>query len=461
MQGVVERSKNQWVSHVEQLLDAAGGGGDTSEEARQWRKQSVYRVPGYIKNGSSYGPQMVSLGPLHHGAAELLPAEAHKERALLHLLRRGGADGRRLRLGALVASMEEVVDELQEAYECLDAAWRRDDRDAFVKMMVLDGCFLLEVMRTAELNGREASDDYAVDDPVFSRHGELYVFPYVRRDMLMIENQLPLLVLQRILAFVHATDSATDDAINNMVLRFVTMIPDPPAMSGGGSLALHPLDVCHRSLLHGRSPPSHAGRREEFVPSATELDQAGVTFRPSRTCSLRDISFHRGELRIPRLPIDDTTEHKLFSLMAFEKLHASAVAGGNEVTAYVFFMDNVIKSADDARLLGGVVSNGLGSDKAVAEMYNRLANEAVLDGRSALHDVHWEVNAYRERRWNQWRASLVKNHAANPWAIISLVVAFVLLVLTVLQTVYTVLPYYQDQAASSSAGIAGQLHPEL
>jgi hypothetical protein len=142
--------------------------------------------------------------------------------------------------------------------------------------------------------------------------------------------------------------------------------------------------------------------------------------------------------------------------MALEQLHAAgAGATANDVTAYVFFMDNVIKSGDDARLLGasGVVSNGLGSDEAVAEMFNRLASDAELDRRSALHGVHGEVNAYREKRWNQWRASLVRNHAGNPWAIVSLVVAFVLLVLTVLQTVYTVLPYYQEQAAAGEAAL--------
>ncbi|EAZ06611.1 hypothetical protein OsI_28858 [Oryza sativa Indica Group] len=456
------KTTSQWVSHVEHLLDA--GGNPSEEEARRWRRQTVYRVPAYIKHRTSYGaPQLVSLGPFHHGVPELRPAEEHKERALLHLLRRGGGggDGRRLRLGSLVASMEEVVVELQDAYQGLGATKWRDDRDGFLKMMVLDGCFLLEVMRAAaeaaqgDGDGEGVGGGYAANDPVFSCHGELYVFPYVRRDMLMIENQLPLLVLQRIVAFVHggAAPEASDDAINNMVLSFVSMIPDPPAMRGGGGLALHPLDVCHRSLLHGSPPrPCHTGRREEFVPSATELDQAGVRFRPSRTRSLHDISFRHGALRIPRLAVDDTTEHKLFSLMAFEQLHG---AGANEVTAYVFFMDNVIKSGDDARLLGasGVVSNGLGSDEAVAEMFNRLASEAELDRRSALHGVHREVNAYREKRWNQWRASLVRNHAGNPWAIVSLVVAFVLLVLTVLQTLYTVLPYYQEQAAAGEAAL--------
>ncbi|KAF0899343.1 hypothetical protein E2562_018237 [Oryza meyeriana var. granulata] len=439
-----------WVAAVEYQLKHDGVA-DPAAEAVRWRKHSVYRVPAHIKKdgkqqaaaASPYKPQLVSLGPFHHGRADLQPMEEHKRRALLHLLRRTGK-----RAGDLAAAVEAVAETLEDSYMDLDGGrWRGGGgRDRFVEVMVTDGCFLLEVMRTTELDGEV--DDYAVNDPVFSRHGELYVFPYVRRDMLMMENQLPLLVLQRLVAVVRSPDKATDDAINDMVLRFVSMTPDPPPISGG-DLALHPIDVCHRSLLHGTPPPTNQtsckGRQDDFVPSATELEQAGVHFSRSATRSLRDISFRRGTLYIPELAVDDTTEHKLFSLMAYERLHPGAAA--NEVTAYVFFMDSVIKSTDDARLLSasGVVSNGLGSDKAVARMFNRLAKNAVIDRRSQLRAVQGQVNDHRENAWNEWRASLIRNHASNPWAIISLVAAVFLLVLTVVQTVYTVLPYYHHQ----------------
>jgi hypothetical protein len=278
--------------------------------------------------------------------------------------------------------------------------------------------------------------------------------------MLMIENQLPLLVLQRLAAALHGPDAATDDAINNMVLRFVSLTPDPPELHGGG-LGLHPIDVCHRSLLHGAPSQVCKGRRDEFVPSATELDQAGIQFARSATRSLHDIHFLRGVLHIPELAVDKDTEHKLLSLMAFERLHPDV--GANEVTAYVFFMDNVIKSAADAKLLSsrGVIWNGLGSDKEVAKMFNRLGNRAVLDKGSHLRAVHGEVNAYRATRWNEWRASLIQNHAGNPWAIISLAAAVFLLVLTVVQTVYTVLPYYDEKPQTGWSASAGLLHDEL
>jgi hypothetical protein len=199
-----------WVAAVEEQLRQDGVGDRAAEEAR-WRKHSVYRVPAHIKKAaaaaaaSRYEPQLVSLGPFHHGRADLQPMEEHKRRALLHLLRRTGRHA-----GDLASAVEAVAEALEDAYMDLDGdRWHGGGgggRDRFVEVMVTDGCFLLEVMRTAEVDGEV--DDYAANDPVFSRHGELYVFPYVRRDMLMMENQLPLLVLQRLVAVVRGPHKA-------------------------------------------------------------------------------------------------------------------------------------------------------------------------------------------------------------------------------------------------------------
>uniref|UniRef100_A0ACD5XSC6 Uncharacterized protein n=1 Tax=Avena sativa TaxID=4498 RepID=A0ACD5XSC6_AVESA len=458
MAGGGSLKEKSWIEDVEELL-RQDGSVDPLVEAARWRKHSIYRVPAHVKNSryvSPYEPQLVSLGPFNHGSSELVPMEEHKQRALLHLVRRTGRPVR-----DLVAALAEVVEQLEDAYMDLDGKWR-SDTDEFLRVMVMDGCFLLEVMRTAAEDG-ETAGDYAPSDPVFSRHGELYMFPYVRRDMLMMENQLPLLVLQRLVAVVSGPDAATNDAINNMVLQFLSLTPGPPVLCDG-SLALHPIDVCHRSLLHGQPREAWKGQKDEFVPSATELDQAGIQLRRSATRSLHDISFLRGVLCIPELTVDDYTEHKLFSLMAFERLHAGA--GANEVTAYVFFMDTIIRSTADAQLVcsKGIIWNGLGSDKEVAKMFNRLANKAVLDKCSPLRAVHGQVNTYCEKRWNRWRASLIQNYAGNPWAVVSLVAAVFLLLLTVVQTVYTVLPYYHQQQAHSgwtNSTTAPLLHHEL
>lgn len=182
--------ESAWVTEVEREV----ADGCASEESSRWRRQCIYPVPACIKdlNPKAYRPQVVSLGPFHHGEAHLLPMDAHKRRSLVHFLRRARrplAD-----FAAAVAGAER----LEGAYQGLGDEWRiHGGEERFVELMVTDGCFLLEVMRTAtswEMN------DYADDDPVFSAHGLLYTVPYIRRDMLMIENQLPLLVLERLLA---------------------------------------------------------------------------------------------------------------------------------------------------------------------------------------------------------------------------------------------------------------------
>jgi Plant protein of unknown function len=79
-----------------------------------------------------------------------------------------------------------------------------------------------------------------------------------------------------------------------------------------------------------------------------ELYEAGIRFKQSRTTSLHDIHFKGGALSLPVIVVDDATEYVFLNLMAFERLHVGA---GNEVTSYVFFMDNIIDSAKDVSLL--------------------------------------------------------------------------------------------------------------
>ncbi|CAN6356041.1 unnamed protein product [Urochloa humidicola] len=432
--------ESAWVAEVEAAVaDVA----TSEQESARWRLHSIYRVPACIKdlNRKAYQPQVVSLGPFHHGEPQLLPMDAHKRRALVHFLRRA-----RRPLAEFAAAVTGARERLEGAYQGLGDEWRGAGEHRFVELMVTDGCFLLEVMRTA--TGWEVND-YAGDDPVFSAHGLLYTVPYIRRDMLMIENQLPLLVLERLLA-VESGKDVNEDVINRLVLLFLSPASWPPTTGVG--LALHPLDILRRSLLYGPSPtarvpppPPTSPPDDDVIRSAEELYEAGVRFKRSPTSSLLDIRFHRttGTLYLPAIAVDDTTEYMLLNLMAFERLHAGA-GGGNDVTAYVFFMDNMVDDARDVALLARVrvVRNALGSDKAVARLFNGLSRDVVLEPTSALDGVHREVSAYCRKRRNRWRANLVHTYFRSPWSFMSLAAAVFLLVMTVLQTVYTVLPYY-------------------
>jgi hypothetical protein len=191
---MVDETMEAWVLDVEKTL------ADSLAEAEgaKWTAQSIYLVPVRMKSpgagAGTYKPHTVSLGPYHHGDPELLPMEVHKSRALRHVVRRSGKTVREL-----AGAAEEVAEQLESAYADLGGEWRGPaNRSRFLQVMVTDGCFVLEVMRIAA--GKHVQD-YAPNDPVFSQHGMLYTAPHIKLDMVIMENQLPLLLLQKIIAF--------------------------------------------------------------------------------------------------------------------------------------------------------------------------------------------------------------------------------------------------------------------
>ena len=148
--------------------------------------------------------------------------------------------------------------------------------------------------------------------------------------------------------------------------------------------------------------------------------------------------------------MDDLTEPMFRNLMAMEKLHSGI---GSDVTAYVFFMDKIIDSAKDVTLLQekGIIQNALGSDKAVAKLFNSLSMDVSLEQEGGLDEVHRRVSAYCRRRWPRWRASLVHTYFRSPWPCLSLAAAIFLLLLTVAQTVFTVLQWSQGLSGEGSS----------
>ncbi|XP_039038681.1 UPF0481 protein At3g47200-like [Hibiscus syriacus] len=437
-----------WVIDVNRKLETMPG---TEAEKEHWMKRSIYKVPAALAdlNKKAYVPQVVSFGPYHHGQDRLIPMEGHKKRALLHFLKRSNKP-----LEAFVNSLVKDVEKLKECYDLLDPAWEHDD-DKFLQMMILDGCFMLEILRSAT----HTMEDYAPNDPVFSRHGKIHIMPFIKRDMLMLENQLPMHVLHTLLA-VDSNGTKDEEFVNKLILKFCS--PNTPISTMG--TCLHVLDVYRKSLL-----PDILGRRrrkrrykpssflhedgDDIIRSAMELNEAGIRFKKSKSVSLKDIQFRGGVLALPVIIVDDATESMFLNLMAFERFHVGA---GNEVTSYIFFMDNIIDNERDVALLHsrGIIQNALGSDKAVANLFNSLSKDITLDPDSSLDEVHKKVNKYCKKAWNEWRANLIHTYFRNPWAILSLIGAIFLFALTIAQTVYTIYPYYQDSPSPPPPSMA-------
>ncbi|KQJ83450.1 UPF0481 protein At3g47200 [Brachypodium distachyon] len=468
----------EWVITIRGKLAQARA----EEAACPWARLSVYRVPKSLRDGDdrAYSPQAVSIGPLHHGKRRLRDMERHKWRALHHVLKRTGHD-----VTAYLDALRPMEDRARACYDGR-VAWM--PADEFVQCLVLDGTFVLELFRGA-LEGFAGDLGYSRHDPVFAMRGAMHA---VRSDMILLENQIPLFVLDRLLGTQQGRPEQTG-AVAALAVRFFDplMPTDTPmhrkdrsmlessvaASSATASFdplsepMLHCLDVFRRSLLRAGlqpTPPPAARlwprmwsvprrvvadkRRQQFVHCVSELREAGIRCRRRNTDRFWDIRFDKGVLHIPRILIHDGTKPLFLNLIAFEQCHhmdVDATPGGNNITSYAIFMDNLINSAEDVKYLHdrGIIEHWLGSDAEVAELFNRLCLEVVFDiNDSYLSGLSDQVNRYYDYKWSTWVASLQHNYFTNPWAIVSLVAGVFLLLLTTMQTFYSAYSYYRPAA---------------
>ncbi|GAV88390.1 DUF247 domain-containing protein [Cephalotus follicularis] len=452
---------NEWVISIKEKLDKAR----QDDAASSWAKLSIYRVPNYLREGDdkAYVPQLVSLGPYHHGKKRLRQMDRHKWRSLHHILKRTNQN-----LQLYLDSIKELEEKARACYEGPIGL----SSNEFVEMMVLDGCFVLELFQgVAEGFNRLG---YARNDPIFAMRGTMHS---IQQDMIMIENQLPFFILDGLMQLQFPDQKGL---VARLALRFFDPLTptdepltkrdksklefsveyantfDPLSESGG----LHCLDVFRSSLLRSGPQPrpriwikgwSHSHRvvdkrRQQLIHCVTELREAGIKFRKRKTDRFWDVKFKNGILSIPRLLIHDGTKSLFLNLIAFEQCHFDC---SNDITSYVVFMDNLINSPADVGYLHycGILEHWLGSDGEVADLFNKLCLEVVFDiNNSYLSQLSNDVNNYYDHRWNTWRASLKHNYFSCPWAIISFAAAVVLLLMTFAQTFYGVYGYYRPSS---------------
>ncbi|XP_057491606.1 UPF0481 protein At3g47200-like [Actinidia eriantha] len=429
---------SEWFVRVEEELKGLQDASSlsTTDRVDPWMRRCIYKVPASVKdlNKKAYEPQLVSFGPYHHGEEHLMRMEEHKQRALLHFIKRSNKP-----LTLYRQCLLEAIQDLKDSYDSLDPHWQSDN-DRFLQLMILDGCFMLELLRCTT-DG--PPDDYFKTDPIFSDHGKARIVPYVRRDMLLLENQLPIMVLHKLVAVEAGQED--EEHVNRLIRRFLNAQPERIEKY------LHMLDIFRKDLLrvkfsHIRKTRSNRNDRDvKVIGSAMKLNEAGIRFKLSRTASLKDISFTDGVLSLPFIVVDDTTESTLLNLIAFERLHIGA---GTEVTNYVFFMACILKSARDVSLLESqqIILNAIGSDKDIVEFFKSLSKEIANDPEDELDQLHRQIIMYLDKPSNRLRAHIAHAYHMStqwsPWAYWSIIAAILLFTLSVLQTVYTIYPYY-------------------
>ncbi|KAF5740466.1 hypothetical protein HS088_TW11G00535 [Tripterygium wilfordii] len=172
------------------------------------------------------------------------------------------------------------------------------------------------------------------------------------------------------------------------------------------------------------------------MPSVKSLEEAGIKFEKGKSECILDIKFKNGILEVPSILIQEITEDVFRNLISFEQCYSKCPA---IVTSYAVLLDSLINTETDMNLLceKGIIDNWLNPEDAT-QFFNKLYHDTYVKKYYYL-ELCKEVNDYCRYPWPRWRAAYLRNYFGTPWAIASQVVAAIVLILTILQTVFSVL----------------------
>ncbi|KAG2589434.1 hypothetical protein PVAP13_5NG359000 [Panicum virgatum] len=389
-------------------------------EAPQRRAQpfTIFRVPAYVREGNptAYELRMVSISPYYHGAAALRAMEDHKWLYLHDLLSRNATVSSSL----LIQEMRSLEPRACACYSERPLL----SSDDFVRMLLLDGCFILEFFFKWHTKEPDALCD--VD----------WGLILVNADLLLLENQVPFFVVERLHDQVAGAQGGRSDEV----------LIEPPF----GTCEIHHLLHLYYENFVPRRPPvaSSSSRLSWVIPRTTQMRAAGVSFVRRRSArDSYDVAFdgRRCMMGIPSVMIDGAKRPLLVNLIAFEQ--SLGMEETRVLTSYVSLMGLLVRGAQDVELLRrrSILKNLLADDEEAAhvntQFFARLGEGGGTNyNRHVFAGLYEDVQSYCGSWWHRNKATLRRKYFGSPWSAISFIVAGLVVALTATQTYFTVFP---------------------
>uniref|UniRef100_A0A1J3JHG9 UPF0481 protein n=1 Tax=Noccaea caerulescens TaxID=107243 RepID=A0A1J3JHG9_NOCCA len=404
---------------------------------------SIFRVPQSMIdcNGRCYEPRVVSVGPYHRGLTHLRMIEEHKWRYLNALFTRTHQT-KNITLEDYMKSVKTLEEEARECYsESIDM-----DSDEFNEMMVLDGCFVLELFRKVS-----RLVPFEPEDPLVTM---AWVLPFFYRDFLRLENQIPFFVLEALFDLTRGDNEKESNAsLPSLAFAFFnnTMHRTSEDLSRFKDLrAKHLLDLVRSSLIPAseRHAPqvTNPGKKKtpsNIIHSISKLRRSGIKIRELKDAeSFLVVRFRHGAIEMPMITVDDFMCSLLQNCVAYEQCHAAC---SKHFTTYATLLDCLMNTYKDVEYLcdHDIIENYLGTEAEVAGFVNNLGKDVAFDiAQCYLNDLFKEVNEYYKSSWHEEWASFKYTYFSSPWSFISALAAFILLVLSIIQTIYTIVQAY-------------------
>ncbi|CAN1218813.1 Putative UPF0481 protein At3g02645 [Linum perenne] len=375
-------TEKDWIVHIERTVETL----DLGTFAQS--PPSIFHVPESvrIRDRQSFSPRILALGPYHHWSPDLYQLQNFK----LAAAKRAHT---KLRVSAEFKEFAPQLAHLaSDLRSCYDRHLSMSDA-ALAWIMAVDGLFLLDLLYFE-----------------ISRNA-------VVRDVLLLENQIPMLLLTKVLADFSGESSitATGQSLTSVSVDLCRRVsplelPDPdPAFRSEN-------DLFYRLLLWAKEKPktktvdfvdeipakktvnaSENLRRRilawlrkvsedgagSLIATATELRNAGVIFRIAEYGSVSGIDFdlQTKTLSLPSFTWRRNCDVALRNLVAYE---AAAEPERPILARYVDLMSGMLQSTEDLKVLEeeGIIIGGEGAGEVFSRGmgFQNGSYSTMLDG---------------------------------------------------------------------------------
>ncbi|KAF8034690.1 hypothetical protein BT93_C0877 [Corymbia citriodora subsp. variegata] len=357
----------------------------------------IFTVPEKLRqtNKEAYPPSVVAIGPYHRLNPNLMQMEDHKLLYLQNFLQHN-------QNYCLKDYIQRVMSWEDDAWKCYDKQIDLDFNQ-FTKMILLDSIFMIQLFLMYSDPQRRLPSNW-----IFSRP---WMFMDVRDNMILLENQIPFFVIQRLFEMAFGTHWQHTPELLELVCCFfkpfmrMEMLPESVTESEVTHF-IHAISLTFLSSV--RKAPNESNEESKLTPSAMELVAAGVKLRRRESKCLFDIEFENGVLNIPCLTLEDTTESYFRNIMA----------SNSYLTDYMDFMHHLVDIPGDVELLinKGIIENWLSNKEAVARVINALADYY-------FYSLSDKLIKHCQKPHNKWKATFKRDYCSSPWVVNSVIAA--------------------------------------
>ncbi|KAJ8451188.1 hypothetical protein Cgig2_013960 [Carnegiea gigantea] len=209
----------------------------------------IFNVPKTLRdaNPDAYTPQLVAFGPYHHWHPELQDMERYKLSSAKRILNQNPS-----------VKFDTIVDRLIRFESRIRARYHKYldiSGETLAWMMVIDASFLLEVIGMYAINKRNmlARASSRMSHLIDYERRKSSSHNAILRDIIMLENQIPLFVLREILEYLCTSVDSIDETLHSMLIglykhlcpfRFVHELPNVQP-----SICEHLLDFFYRNIV--------------------------------------------------------------------------------------------------------------------------------------------------------------------------------------------------------------------